>query len=68
MALPKRALSGIDDRVDVNVFDIRTKQIVFSGNQCQAARYLAVHQANISQALRTKYRIKKNYVVRTKSV
>lgn len=67
MGLSRRAYVGsFYDKVEVNVFDISTKKIVFSGSQGNAANFLSVHQGVIATALKTRGRIKKQYAVRIK--
>jgi hypothetical protein len=57
------------ETVDINVYDVITKSIVFTGSITDAAKYMGVlHKENIHHALRLKHRIKKKYAVRYKSI
>lgn len=72
MALPRQvklsnSINGINESVPVNVYDIKTKEIVFSGSQCAAARFLNVPVSNLSSALIRKWNIKRQFAIRIKS-
>jgi hypothetical protein len=66
MALPKSAFGFRDgESVDVHVYDIATKKIVFTGSQRLAAQFLGMKQANnIQYYLKSKGRYKKKYAIR----
>ena len=67
MGLQRKCFLGdISFSVDVNVYDVRTKEIVFSGSQMAAGRFLNVHQAYINVAVKRKSRVKKIYAIRLK--
>lgn len=57
----------IFDSVDVNVYDVNTKQIVFSGGQKKAANFLGVPRSRIASCLYRKDRIKDQFAIRIKS-
>lgn len=50
--------------VNVNVYDIETKGIVFTGSQTNAGKFIGVSTAYINRYLTTKGRIKNKYAVR----
>ena len=54
------------EKVEVNVYDIQTKQIVFSGSQIDAAHFIGTSRQNVKQAVCRKSVIKKKYAVRYK--
>lgn len=69
MSLQKRASAGSHfDSVEVNVYDIKTHEIVFSGNQGDAANFLGVTSQYLRYYLRKKVRFKKKYAIRIKGV
>ena len=51
----------------INVYNVETKQIVFKGTQCEAAKFIGTSQQNINKAVKSKYRIKKKFCVRLAS-
>jgi len=55
------------DIVTVNVYDIKTKQIIFTGSQTDAAKFIGTSNSNIYFSLRYKSRIKKRFTVRLAS-
>jgi hypothetical protein len=61
-------LGEIFKLVEVNVFDVHKKEIVFSGGQTDAANFIGTSISNLSHSLRLKTVIKKQYAVRLKSV
>ena len=61
-------LGEIFSKVEVNVFNVHEKKIVFSGGQIEAARFIGTTKTNLSNALRLKCVIKKKYSVRLKAV
>lgn len=67
MALPRRAKTGLYDRVELNVYDIGTKQIVFTGTYLEVANKLGVHYSNVQYAMRNKSIVKKQFAIRIKS-
>lgn len=60
-------LGDIYEQVEVNVYDIFTKEIVFTGSQVAAGFFIGVGSRHILSAARSKSRIKKKYAVRIKS-
>jgi len=68
MGLPRRIQVGsIGEKVEVNVYNIHTKQIVFTGGQQEAADFLGIQIGHLRSGLITKHRIKKQFAVRLKS-
>ena len=67
MAL-KRGNTGRDpfERVEINVYDISTKQIIFTGGQCDAATFLNITLENVRSALKQKSKVKNKYAIRFK--
>lgn len=61
-------LGEIFEQVQVNVFDVTNKKIVFSGGQIDAANFIGTSKSNLHNALRLKCVIKKKYAVRLKTV
>lgn len=69
MSLQKRAyVDSHFDSVEVNVYDIKTHEIVFSGNQGDVANLLGVTPQSLRFYLRTKCRFKKKYAIRIKGI
>lgn len=64
MALPKKATTGVYDHITVNVYDLATKQIVFTGGQKQAAHFMGIDPHQMSSYLNRKVKIKKKYAIR----
>ena len=66
MGLPKRVLyNSPGETADVNIYDIKTKEIVFIGSQTDAAKFVGLKQpCSLFYYLRTKDRIKKKWAVR----
>jgi len=52
------------ETVNINVYDIKDKRIVFTGSQSDAANFIGTTASNISASLRLKTKIKKQYAVR----
>lgn len=52
------------DPVNVNVYDIETKKIIFTGSQSNAGKHIGVSTSYINRYLTTKGRIKNKYAVR----
>lgn len=50
--------------VVVNVYDIKTKKIIFSGSKRGAAKFIGTSTQNIDGAIKRKSKIKKLYAVR----
>jgi len=51
-------ISGVHfEHVPVNVYDIKTKEIVFTGSQIDAANFIGVQRGYLSYYLKTKARI-----------
>lgn len=67
MPLPRRAHTGHFETVDVNIYDIHTKEIVFTGGQSNAATFLNIQQGHLASALRQKSVVQKKYAIRIKS-
>jgi hypothetical protein len=58
-------ISGVHfEHVPVNVYDIKTKEIVFTGSQIDAANFIGVQRGYLSYYLKTKARIKKKWAIR----
>lgn len=65
MPLPRRTTArGAFEPVNVNVYDIQTKQIVFNGGQKLAAQFMGVPHAYMGYYLKSKAIVKKKYTVR----
>lgn len=66
MALPRKAIAGtVSESVDVNVYDVATKKIVFTGSQRKAAQFMEMsREGNICYYLKTKAKYKNKYAVR----
>jgi hypothetical protein len=64
MGLPRKASTGIFDKVMVNVYDIITKEIVFTGGSLAAANYMGIPMGQLGTCLKKKCRIKKKWAVR----
>lgn len=67
MSLPRRASTGMYDKVYINVFDIHTKEIVFSGDNMDVANFLSVNVYALTKYLSKKYRFRNKYALRIKS-
>jgi hypothetical protein len=50
----------------VNVFDVLTKKIVFTGNASDAANHLRISRSHLNNSVKRKSRIKRKYAVRIK--
>jgi hypothetical protein len=55
------------ERVELNVWDIATKTIIFTGASQEVANKLGTTPAVVRDALKKKYRLFKKYAIRTKS-
>jgi hypothetical protein len=64
MGLPKRATTGAYDHITVNVWDLATKTIVFTGCQKDAAHFMGIDPHHMGGYLGRKTRVKKKYAVR----
>lgn len=64
MALPKKANTGLYDHVTVNVYDLATKEIVFTGGQKKAAQFMGINPRHIGVYISRKTKVKKKYAVR----
>ena len=65
MGLARRArINGVFEPVNVNVWCIETKKIIFTGNQCEVGNLLGVKQGQILTYLKTKSRFRKKYALR----
>lgn len=66
MGLPKSAFGFRNgESVDVHVYDVNTKKIVFTGSQRKAAQFVGMPVANnIQYYLKSKGRYKKKYAFR----
>lgn len=58
----------IFEEVPVNVYNIFTKKIVFTGSQRRAARFLNIQGGLLSWKLKSKRRINDEFAVRIKSI
>lgn len=68
MPLPRKVnLNNCSEHVPVNVYDILTKEIIFSGSQKGAANFLGVPYYYMPKYLKNKTRIKRRYTIRIKS-
>ena len=52
------------ETIPVNVYDIVTKQIVFTGSQTDAAKFIGTTLKNLNRSLSIKSKIKKRFAVR----
>lgn len=69
MPLPRKVCNLIVyDRVELNAYDVRTKEIVFSGTASEVGIFLGVSHQRVRDALKKKYRLLKLYAIRTKSI
>lgn len=64
MPLPRRAHTGIFDTINVAIWDIDIKRIIFTGNTLECCAYLGVLPGIIHKALGRKGRVKKKYAIR----
>lgn len=64
MSLPRQAKTGIFEKVIVNVYEIATKTIVFTGSVCDAAKFMGIAAGHCSMAARNRFRVKKKWAVR----
>lgn len=64
MGLPKKATTGTYDKVIVNIYDVATKKIVFTGGQLDACNFMGVQIGYMSYCLKHKTRVNKKYAVR----
>ncbi len=64
MGLPKKATTGAYDEIIVNVYDLMTKKIVFTGGQLAACNFMGIQIGYMSYCLKHKTRVKKIYAVR----
>lgn len=64
MALPRKAHTGIFDTINVAIWDIDTKTVIFTGNTVQCSAFLGVNTGIIHRALSRKSRVKKKYAIR----
>lgn len=64
MGLPRKASTGIFDKVIVNVYDLATKKIVFTGGTTEAANFMSVQVGYAVYCLKNKSRVKKKYAIR----
>ena len=48
----------------VNVFNVNTHEIIFTGNMTQTAKYLNTSVSHIAKTIKRKHRINKIYTVR----
>lgn len=68
MPLPRKAHTGLYDQVICNVWDITTKEIIFTGDVGECAAHLNATIGSIYTSLRRKGRIKKKYTIRTAKI
>lgn len=52
------------ETVQVNVYDIKTKRIIFTGSQRDASIFMGVTPNNMVRYIKSKVRVKKKYAVR----
>jgi hypothetical protein len=64
MPLPKKANTGTYEKVMVNVYDLATKEIVFTGGQKEAAQFMGINPRHMSAYLSSKSKVKRKYAVR----
>lgn len=64
--LNKRAIIGdCFDNVNVNIYDIETKSIIFTGTQKDAVKFLGMgNVGQIKNYIKNKYRFRKKYAIR----
>lgn len=63
--LPKRAnVDGCFAKTIINVYDIHTKEIVFTGGVVEVAKFLGMRWENVGPYLRKKTIRKKQYALR----
>ena len=69
MPLPRKAkIDSLFEAVQVNVFDLATKEIVFTGGVCQVATFLNISQPSVQSYLKSKARFRKKYALRMAKV
>lgn len=56
--------ANVFEPIPVNVYDIETKQIVFTGSQRKAAEFLCIPHRHISAYLKHKSRVRNKYAIR----
>lgn len=67
MPLPRRAFAGgCYDRIEANVYDIQTKEIVFTGSWYEVANHLGITYSHVQMAIKRKNRINKKFAIRIK--
>ncbi len=55
------------ERVELNVWDVTTKKIIFTGTAQEAANELGTTSERVRDALKKRYRLFRKYAIRTKS-
>ena len=64
MQIKRNVLRNCFEEVPINVYDFIKKELVFSGSQKEAARFIGTSAKNVNLSLRVKSKIKKKYIVR----
>ena len=69
MALPRNICNPLPfERVEINLWNTTTKEIIFTGTKQEIADYLKIPYATVCDAYRYKRGIRGMYVLRVKSV
>jgi hypothetical protein len=69
MALPRKIVIPIKEGdPEINVYDISTQTIIFTGNKAEVAIFLGITDSNLRWALGRKGKIKKKFAVRYKTI
>lgn len=67
MPLPRKiCLLAPDERIDLDVWDVATKKIIFTGTSAEIANNFGVQQSHVRDALKKKYKLLRKYAIRTK--
>lgn len=62
----KISLLTQDERIELDVWDVATKKIIFTGTSMEVGNYLGVQQVRVRDALKKKYKLLRKYAIRTK--
>lgn len=69
MPLPRNVTNCyVFERVELNVYDIDTKEIIFTGTSLEIANHLRVSVSRVRDALKRKGKLMRKYAIRTKSL
>jgi hypothetical protein len=68
MGLPRKATTGCFEKVMVNVYDLLTKKVVFTGGTMEAAKFMNIPHTQMPGYLKSKSRVRKKWAVRIANV